>query len=104
MHKFNFLPLSNYLKSQKYTTHPTCTLIYILREYKKFNFWSLDEKIRMRFIDRLYNALIELLNRFHEDWIENKIDKEKVLIVRFDNMMSNFESVMDDIISFTTSL
>ena len=32
---------------------------------------------------------------------QSKIDKEKVLIVRFDNMMSNFESVMDDIISFT---
>jgi len=68
---------------------------------KKFNFWSLDETIQSRFIQRLYIALVELLNRFHEDWSNNRIDKEKVLIVRFDAMMSNFETVMDDIISFT---
>ena len=44
---------------------------------KKFNFWSLDPEIKVRFIQRLYKALVELLNRFHEDWIENKIEKKK---------------------------
>jgi|TARA_B110000438_G_scaffold61230_1_gene61513 hypothetical protein len=67
---------------------------------KKFNFWSLDDSIKQRFIDRLYKALVELLNRFHKDWENNKINKEKVLIVRFDSMMSNFEDLMDDILSF----
>ena len=67
---------------------------------KKFNFWSLDEKIRMRFIDRLYNALIELLNRFHHDWTNNNINKENVLVVRFDIMMNDFETLMDQIINF----
>ena len=67
---------------------------------KKFNFWSLDEKIRMRFIDRLYNALIELLNRFHHDWTNNNIIKENVLVVRFDIMMNDFETLMDQIINF----
>ncbi|MBL50790.1 MAG: hypothetical protein CMG57_02385 [Candidatus Marinimicrobia bacterium] len=105
----------NLPKFQK--TFPDAKVIYMVRDPlsvipsglslvtgvldKKFNFWSLDPEIKVRFIQRLYKALVELLNRFHEDWIENKIDKEKVLIVRFDNMMSNFESVMDDIISFT---
>tara|TARA_B100000945_G_scaffold65711_1_gene49139 strand:+ start:1877 stop:2959 length:1083 start_codon:yes stop_codon:yes gene_type:complete len=67
---------------------------------KKFNFWSLDEKIRMRFIERLYNALIELLNRFHHDWTNNNINKENVLVVRFDIMMNDFETLMDQIINF----
>ena len=67
---------------------------------KKFKFWSLDEKIRMRFIDRLYNALIELLNRFHHDWTNNNINKENVLVVRFDIMMNDFETLMDQIINF----
>ena len=67
---------------------------------KKFNFWSLDEKIRMRFIDRLYNALIELLNRFHHDWTNNNINKENVLVVRFDIMMNDFETLMNQIINF----
>ena len=67
---------------------------------KKFNFWSLDEHIRKRFIDRLYGALVELLKRFHSDWTNNNIDKEKVFIVRFDTMMSDFESLMDGILNF----
>jgi hypothetical protein len=67
---------------------------------KKFNFWSLDEHIRKRFIDRLYRALVELLKRFHDDWTNNNIDKEKVFIVRFDTMMSDFETLMDGILNF----
>ena len=67
---------------------------------KKFNFWSLDEHIRKRFIDRLYRALVELLKRFHDDWINNNIDKEKIFIVRFDTMMSDFETLMNGILNF----
>jgi hypothetical protein len=68
---------------------------------KKFGFWSLNENIRKRFIDRLYNALIELLNRFHDDWVQGRIDIDKVLIVQFDTMMFNFESLMEEIMNFT---
>ena len=105
---------SNLPEFQKYA--PDAKIIYMIRDPlsvipsglslvtsvldKKFNFWSLDESIRTRFINRLYCALIELLNRFHEDWVNNNIDKEKVLIIRFDTMMSNFETVMDDLTSF----
>ena len=67
---------------------------------KKFNFWSLDDQIKKRFIKRLYFALVELLNRFHDDWVNNKIDKEKVFIVRFDDMMNNFEELMDGLSAF----
>ena len=67
---------------------------------KKFDFWSLESDIKKRFTNRLYLALVELLKRFHKDWVNNKIDKEKVMIIRFDFMMNNFESLMDDIIDF----
>ena len=70
---------------------------------KKFDFWALDENIKSRFIDRLYSALVELLNRFHDDWVQEKIDREKVLIIRYDKMMSNFESLMEDVFSFIDS-
>ena len=35
------------------------------------------------------------------DWINGRIDKNKVMIVRFDQMMSNFDDLMEKIISFT---
>ena len=67
---------------------------------KKFNFWSLGSSIQRRFIKRLYKALVELMNRFHEDWTNGKIKKEKVLIVQFDFMMSDFENLMESILEF----
>ena len=68
---------------------------------KRFNFWSLKKEIRDRFILRLYKALVELLNRFHDDWVKGKIEKEKVMIIKYDLMMSDFELVMREIITFT---
>jgi len=67
---------------------------------KRFNFWSLDKNIRDRTIKRLYNAFVELLNRFHADWINDKINKDNVMIIRFDFMMSDFEMLMYQILEF----
>ena len=47
---------------------------------KRFNFWSLNDEVKNRFIKRLYRALVELLIRFHEDWENGKINKERVLL------------------------
>jgi len=68
---------------------------------KRFGFWSLDEDIRQRFLKRLYNALIELLKRFHEDWKSGAIDQSKVFIVNYDRIMTDFEELMKDIFEFT---
>jgi len=67
---------------------------------KRFGFWNLDKEIRDQYLLRLYNALVELLKRFHYDWVNNNIDKSKVLIVRYDKMMSNFDGLMNDILKF----
>ena len=67
---------------------------------KKFNFWSMPEDKRQQFIDKLYLALKELLLRFEDDWTNNKIDKSRVMIVRFDEMMNNFDSLMEKVIKF----
>ena len=67
---------------------------------KKFQFWSLEQEIRERFITRLYNALVELLNRFHKDWTTGKINKDNVFIVHFDTMMNDFETLMDGVLDF----
>jgi hypothetical protein len=67
---------------------------------KKFGFWSLEENKRNHFIKNLYEALVELLKRFHHDWVNEKIDKNKVMIVHFDRMMKDFDGLMTDIIKF----
>ena len=67
---------------------------------KMFGFWSMPEKDRQRFISRLYIALVELMLRFHKDWTNGSIDKSKVMIVHFDQMMNEFDVLMENIIKF----
>ena len=67
-------------------------------------FWDINVKEkRDHFIKKLYEALVELLKRFHYDWENNNIDKNKVMIVHFDRMMKDFDGLMSDIIDFTDS-
>ena len=72
------------------------------RCFKPYEIWGkkFRPNIQSRYIKRLYNALVTLLIRFHHDWVSDNIDKSKVLIIRYDKMMSNFEIVMSDIFSF----
>ena len=67
---------------------------------KRFGFWSLPKEKRTLYIGRLYKALVQLLLRFHSDWVNDKIDKTKVMIIRYDRMMSDFDELMEDILSF----
>ena len=68
---------------------------------KKFGFWNKPKDKRDRFIGNLYRGLVELLLRFERDWSNNKINKDKVLIVNFNSMMNDFDLLMDKIIIFT---
>jgi len=67
---------------------------------KRFGFWSLDKDVRDRYLNRLYNALVELLKRFYLDWDSGRIDRSKVFIVQYDRMMNDFDALMDEIASF----
>lgn len=65
-----------------------------------FGFWQLPEELRKRYLERLYNALVSLLQRFHEDWTNGKIDRSRVYIVQYDRMMSDFEGMMNEVCDF----
>ena len=68
---------------------------------KRFGFWSLNKEKRVQYIERLYNALVTLLRRFHEDWTNGNINQSSVFIVRYDRMMSNFDQLMDSILGLS---
>ena len=67
---------------------------------KRFGFWNLPIEKRQHFIDRLYYGLTQLQLRFHEDWVNGKIDKSRVFIVHFDRMMTDFDNLMGEILNF----
>jgi hypothetical protein len=66
----------------------------------RYGFWTLPEERRTFYIERLYHAFLELNIRFYEDYIEGRVPKEKVKIVPFKRMMTDLESLMDEIFEF----
>jgi len=97
--------------------HPDAKILYMVRDPlnvipsglslvtgvldKMFGFWNLPITKRELFIKRLYEGLVELLNRFADDWKSKKIIKSNVMIVHFDKMMNDFDGLMHGIIKFT---
>ncbi len=65
-----------------------------------FGFWKLPEEVKQRWFDRLYAGFVLLLKRFHEDWESGAIPRESVYVVRYDRMMAEFDTVMDEMLPF----
>jgi hypothetical protein len=63
-------------------------------------FWSLPETVRQRWLDRMYQAWVLLLQKFHQDWTAGLIDQKRVFIVRYDRMMADFEGMMEEMCRF----
>ena len=67
---------------------------------RAFGFWSMPEDVRRMWLERMYRAWIVLLRRFHDDWQSGAIDRKSVFVVRYDQMMLDFESLMDSMCQF----
>jgi hypothetical protein len=67
---------------------------------KRFGFWRLPEPTRARFIERLYGAFVLLLKTFHDDWVSGRVPRDRVMIVRFDRLMQDFDGLMHEILTF----
>jgi len=67
---------------------------------KAFGFWAMPEPVRAQWLERMYGAWILLLRRFHEDWLGGAIERERVFIVRYDRMMTDFERLMEEMCLF----
>jgi hypothetical protein len=67
----------------------------------RYGFWNLQVDKRRRYIENLYAGLLELSLRFHDDYIQGRIPKEKILVVRFDRLMNDFSALMNEIVEFT---
>ena len=65
-----------------------------------FSFEKLDQEVKNRWYERMYGGLVELLQRFTEDWNNGRIDRDRVYVCRYDRMMSEFEVVMGEMHTF----
>lgn len=67
---------------------------------KAFGFWKKPQEERDRFLRRLYNGQVKILERFHDDWVNGRIDRSRVYFVRYDRMMAEFENVVSEMCAF----
>lgn len=67
---------------------------------QRYGFWQQPAEKREHYLANLYRALVELLLRFHADWIGRNIDQSRVMVVPYPRMMQDFEVVMDEIFAF----
>lgn len=67
---------------------------------KAFGFWKKPAAERDKFLRRLYNGQIKILERFHDDWTHGRIDPNRVYFVRYDRMMAEFENVVAEMCAF----
>lgn len=65
-----------------------------------YGFWGLPQAARVRHLERLYAGLVQLLDRFTEDWLDGRIDRNRVMIVPFTRLMSDFDGLMAEILDF----
>lgn len=97
-------------------TFPDAKILYLIRDPlstvpsglslvtgvldNRFGFWNLSDEKRQRYIDRLYNGLLELSITFHDHFVSGAIPNGSIKIVLYDRMMSDFDNLMMEILEF----
>lgn len=95
---------------------PTARLLYLVRDPLRtvpsglslvtgvldrvFGVRSLPEPVRLRHAQRLYSGFCELYRRFWTAWTEGALDRSRVLVVRYDRLMGEFDGVAREILDF----
>jgi hypothetical protein len=67
---------------------------------KRFGYWRLPEDLRRRYVERLYQGLVALFQRFHSLWESGAIPRDRVMVVAYPRLMSDFEGLMDEVLGF----
>lgn len=63
-------------------------------------FSTLSSESQARYIERIYRSLVFLLQSFNQIWTSQTWLHERVLVIRYDRMMSSFEEVMGEVLAF----
>ncbi len=67
---------------------------------KRYGFWQWPEPLRSRYLQRMYSALVALLYRFTDDMRSGRLLTDRVLVIRYDRLMNDFESTLQKVLSF----
>jgi len=63
----------------------------------RFDWEAISQEKKQRYYDRITDALIELMYRFHIDWSTEKIDRTRCLILPYELLNQDFLGAMEKI-------
>jgi hypothetical protein len=66
----------------------------------KFGFWDLDPELRARYLERLYQGLVDLYRGFHDDWMAERIDRSRVFLCPYPRLMNDYDALMTELYAF----
>jgi hypothetical protein len=66
----------------------------------RFGFWNLPEEKQRRYLDRLYDAFLDLNLKFYDDYTGGRIPRESVMVIPFPRIMQDFDNLMKEIMAF----
>lgn len=66
----------------------------------RFGFWNLPADKQHQYLDRLYEAFLDLNLKFHDDYTKGRIPGESVMVIPFPRIMQDFENLMKEIMTF----
>ena len=87
-----------YMARDPLATVPSCLSLVTSVLDAGFGFWSLPEAQRSRYLERLYQGLVLLLDRFTTDWEAGRIDTTRVTVVPFPRLMEDFDTLVLEIL------
>ena len=67
---------------------------------KQFDFDSLDEAVKRRYLQALYRSFVAQLRSFHDVWSQSSEVQARSFILPFPRMMNDFEKVMNQALEF----
>ena len=67
---------------------------------KQFDTSALPEEVRRRYFENLYRGECVLYRQFFEAYSKGDIPAQNLMIVRFPDLMRDFEGVMDEVVEF----
>jgi hypothetical protein len=95
---------------------PDCKMLYMVRDpvevvpsafslvtgvlQLRYPWHRADPVAKARWIERFYQAQLQLYKRFHDVWVTGVLPKDRVHVVRYDRLMTEFDTIMPEICAF----
>jgi hypothetical protein len=79
---------------------PSAMSLSVMHVERRFGFADLPERTRQLYYRQIYAALLDGYRTFTADWLSGRTDRTRVMVIRYDRLMTDFPAIMDELLAF----